>query len=1125
MSEHCVVSRPSIARCVHAAVKRTADRKPSASTRTAIGFRLATLIGRINFRRLGILTCLSVFVCLSLAATGFAQQTSGTIAGTVIDPSGAVVPGVGVTATNQSTGLTRTTSTNTHGQYRIPYLPVGTYTVRTSKEGFVSQEQKGITLEILQVRSVDFSLQLGSVTQTVTVTGQTPLLETQTSEAGQVIRGSQVTNLPLNVRQFMQLAFLAPMAVPATGDFRSNEVNRGTPVPATVGQRPEQNDYQIDGIDNREAGRNSFAISPPLDSVQEFKVQTGMAPAEFRGGGTTINVVTKSGTNSYHGSVYEFLRNDLLDARPFFSNAKSPLKRNQFGVAVGGPVKKDKVFLFGNYEGYREAATGNPPVGKVFTPDERNGVFTSTIIDPSTGQPFSNNTIPQIDPISANILKLVPQQNNPSDPARNFIYNGQPSGHTDRDIFVVRGDFNQSAKNTVYGTYLFDQENATTPPTLPPPANSGGRNFHLRAQGATLHWDHVFTPTLINSFNVGYTKYHNILATLNSFNQNLIQPAGITNTLSATDPLFWAAPSVSISGYLMPSEVTPNYRTTELYDAHDSIMWSHGKHNIKFGGELRWTREWMFYTGGNGSTGFADKFTGNNVADFLLGLPSSVSKTARATQWNSTVPYLAGYVQDDWRLTPKLTLNLGLRYEVEGALRQSGNCGVGFDTVTGTLLISQHCVVLPEAQSFYQNIRPDVKIATYPENTPYNTDTNNFGPRFGFAYRALAKTVVRGGYGMFYDSPQIESLASTNDFPPDTLRPIWTSDPTIPTLTYNPEGSTSAEQTLVNAPLTIFPFISRNFPYGKIQEWNLTIEEQITPSLVASVIYQGSHTVNLLGFDNVDYRAPGPGTVQPQLRYPSFARVQNEDMWGQATFNGVSFRVEQRPWHGLSYLAQYTFSKSIDDASTLNEGPQWTDPFNRHTASGPSEFNVPNRFSIAYQYDLPVGQGKFIGRGFSGPVNKLLGGWGVRGITVFQSGLPQSPGMSLSRVGICAAACSARPDRVGNGNLPKSVRTINHFYDVTAFQLLPAGGVSGRVGNAGRGILIGPGINNFDLEVVKDTHITETQRMQFSWEMFNAWNHPQFTNPSTNLESPSTFGVISGTQAPRIMQFALQYIF
>ena len=714
------------------------------------------------------------------------------------------------------------------------------------KEGFKAQVQTRISLEVQQVRAVDFALQLGMVTETVTVETHAPLLESETSQAGQVIKVDQVSNLPMNVRQFLQLTYVAPMAVPATGDFRSTEVQRDAAMPASGGQRPEQNNYQIDGLDNKENGRNNYAISPPVDSISEFKVQTGMAPAEFgRGGGTIINVVTKSGTNDFHGSAYEFLRNDKFDARPFFSNRKSPLKRNQFGAALGGPVIRNKLHFFTNYEGLRQASTGNPPVGQVFTPNERAGIFTGAIRDPFTAVPFPNNTIPanRLDPISQNILKLVPLPNNPGDPARNFIYNAVPSGRIPRDGLVGRIDYNMGPSNTIFGRYLFDQENLTTPPQLPPPANSNGREFKLRAQGASAHWNHVVSPSLINNFTLGYTRYHNLNATLNSFKQDLITPAGITNTLAATDPLFWSAPIITVTGYLMPSEVTPNYRTSENYQLQESLFWNKGSHNIKIGGDVRNIREHMFYTGSNGATQFQNAYTGNNVADFLMGFPSNVSKTARATVWGSHVDYLSVYIQDDWKVSSRLTLNLGLRYEVESALRQTDNGGVDFDVKTGTLIISKYETNLPAILDFYKNIRTDVPIRVYDHRAPYDADTNNIAPRVGFAYRLAPRTVVRGGYGIYFDSPQIQSMASANDFAPNTLRPIWTADPRMPDLSYNPEGRSSAESALKTAGLTSFPFLSRNLPYSKIQQWMLSVQHQVGSRFVAEVMYQGSNTV------------------------------------------------------------------------------------------------------------------------------------------------------------------------------------------------------------------------------------------------------------------------------------------
>lgn len=1073
---------------------------------------------------------LTRFILVLSAMSGLvAQDTSGTITGIVLDPSGATVVGAEVRIQNKGTGLTRVTKTDESGDYRLPLLPPGVYDITVRHEGFKTQIQQGVAVEVQQTRSVTLTLELGATTETVSVEASAPLLETETSQAGTVIKSHQVNNLPLNVRQFMQLAFLSPMATPATNDFRSNEINRDVAVPAAAGQRPEQNNYQIDGIDNRESGRNGFAIAPPVDSVAEFKVQTGMAPAEFgRGGGVIMNVVTKSGSNQFHGALYEFLRNDRFDARPFFSNRKNPLKRNQFGGALGGPIRRDKLFFFANYEGLQQAATGNPPVGRVPTLEERQGVFTTPIVDPLANRTaFTNNTIPvsRMDPISRAVLQLFPEPNNPGDLQRNFIFNAVPSARTKRNNVVGRMDYNVSERDNLYWRYLFNQEETVTPPNLPAPALSGGRNFYLRAQGAGLGWNHVITPSVVNNANIGFTRYTNRQATLNSFRQDFITPSGITNTLSAVDPLFWAAPSVTIPGFLSPGDATPNYRTMNQFQVQDSLVWNRNRHTLKIGGEAREIRTYMFFTGGNGGWSFANAYSGNNFADFLLGLPSTVSKTARASQWNTKVRYFGLYVQDDWKLTGKLTLNLGLRYEMETPINQADRCGLGMDLATGTQLISKNCVTLPFIERFSREVRPDVKFRTVDEDAPYDADTNNFAPRIGFAYALSPRTVLRGGYGIFYDAPQVQSAASSNDFAPNTLRPTWTATPTVADLRWNPEGNVAAEQTLRNAALTVFPFVSRKFSYGLIQQWMMNVQQQLGSSTVVDVIYQGSRGQNLFVFDNLNFRAPGPGNVQAQLPYPQYARIQAFNNWGQSYYHGAAVKVEQRLRHGLSYLVAYTFSKSIDLVSTVNSAPVWTDPFDRRTARGPSDFDARNRFSAAYSYELPFGRGRAFLRDASPATDKFIGGWGIRGVTFLQTGLPQSPTMNLARTGICATACTARPDRIGDGNLPKDVRSINRFYDLSAFRLLANGGVEGRVGNAGRNILTGPGVNNFDLQIFKDTRFGERQSVEFRWEMFNAFNHAQFTAPSTNVEAPAAFGVITNTRDPRIMQFVLRYSF
>ena len=1082
----------------------------------------------IDFKR-WIPWVIALSACLSLSAA-WAQNTTGTISGVVTDSSGAVIPQAQVTVHSSATGFTRETESDQSGAYKFTLVPIGVYTVTTRRSGFQTQALDNIRVDILSTDTANFTLPVGATTQVVTVNASQLQLDTETSQAGTVIQGAQINNLPLNVRQFMQLIFLAPMSTPAAHDFRSNVIPRNTNVPASAGQRPDQNNYELDGFNNRETSRNSFAISPPVDSVGQFIVQTGMAPAEFgQGGGVIVNVVSRGGTDKYHGALYEFLRNDLFDARPYFAKSKSPLKRNQFGGEIGGPIRRQKLTFFANYEGLRQSSQGNPAVGLEPTAAEKQGIFPTAITDPANGNtPFSKNTIPQsrINPISANLLQLFPDPNT-TGTGYNFIFNNQPSGKLTYDSGLGRVDYNRGTKDTMFARYLYDKEDTSTPPYLPLPAYSGGRIIQMKSQGMGGQWSHVLSPTLVNTVGLNYTRYHNQLGTWNSNRKDFVTPSGIENTLSATNSLFWATPNVNIPGYLTPGDVTPNFATMNEYQLIENMVWVHGKHTIKVGGDLEKTQTDMFYTGANGNWNFSNAYTGNNFADFLLGYVSTEGKTARATNWNTWTWYLASYIEDDWKTTKNLTLNLGLRYEVQTAIKQSDHCGLGTSLENGLAIeiVSDQCKDLPDILAFSKNIRPDILVTTTPHDAPYNTDTNNIAPRFGFAYAVGMKTVVRGGAGIFYAAPEVTNLASSNDFAPDTLRPIWTSTPTTPEYSWNPEGTTSAEQSLKNAALTTFPVLSRNLPYGVVEEWNFNIERELTNTLSLQVMYQGSHDTHLFGFDNADFRAPGPGNVQQLLPYPQYARIQYFDTWGAADYNGGSIRLQQSQAHGLSYQIGYTYSKSLDNGSEEEQSPQWSNPFNRATAWGPSDFNATQRFTADYTYQLPFGQGGFFLTHVNTFGNKLVSGWGIRGITQYQTGLPQTPTMNLSREGICATACIARPDRIGNGNLARGVRTIHRFYDVNAFQVLPAGGVSGRIGDAGRNILVGPPINDFDMQLFKQVNFAESQTVEFRWEMYNGFNHTQWNAPSVNMESPKTFGVITGTAAPRIMQFALRYSF
>ncbi len=1077
-----------------------------------------------------------LFLLCCFAPFGMAQNTTGSISGVVTDPSGAVVVGADVHVASMATGTSRDVKSNSYGEYIVPQLSIGDYSISVTKQGFKTETTSNVQVQILSTLTVNFALEVGGTSQKVDVhvaSAQTEL-DTQTSQAGTVIEGHEVNDLPLNVRQYMQLIFLAPMAIPAANDYRSNETPRNTEVPAAAGQMPENNNYQIDGMDNLETGRNNWNVAVPVDSVQEFRVQTGMPPAEFgRGGGAIINVVTRSGTDHFHGSAYEFARNQTFDATPDFATSKSPLNRNQFGGSVGGPLLHRTIFFFGNYEGLRQTSTVSPPTGEEPTQDERNGIFTSTIIDPSTGAPFPNNTIPSqdISPISQYLLQLFPLPNITGNPAYNYSFQNVPAVQDNYDYGVGRVDFAWGQKDTAFARYLYDKEVNGTPPNLPPPANADGSHLTLFNQGGGGQWNHIFSAGLLNTLSVSYERYHQVTTTLNSYVQDFITPSGITDTLSATNALFWAVPTISITGILAPSDPTPSTSVMNNYQLQDSVVFTRGRHTMKLGGDLQRIETDMFFTGGNGYWDFLGTFTGNPVADYLLGYPESVSKTLTATAWDTWMNYGSMFFGDDWRVTHKLTLNLGLRYEVETAINMSDHCGMQMNLVNGLAyqVIPNTCKSLAAIQSFSQNVNPSILLQTTNHNAPYDTDWKEVAPRFGLAYSVTPKTVLHAGFGVFYADPQVSSTASTNDYAPDDLAPAWTNTTSTPRFGWNPEGVETGVDALGKAPLTVFPYLSRNAPYGQVQEWMLNVEHDINNSLSLQLLYQGSVDHHLLIYNNADWVAPGPGNVQTMLPYPQYARIQDFEPSGFSNFNGVSVRLEQAPWHGLNYLFSYTFSKSLDNASTMNEGPQWTDPYHqKSSAYGPSEFNVPNRISLAYGYAFPLGSGQALFAEAHGALNEIISGWGTRGIYQLQNGVPQSASMNLSNVGMCAAACTARAYLVPgqNPNLPRSQRTAQRFYNVNAFEV-PATPTYQVAGEAGRDDLKGPPTNKWDAQLYKDFPIREGQNIEFRWEIYNVLNHPQWAQPSTNAQSPATFGVITGvvSQSWRIMQFALRYQF
>jgi hypothetical protein len=1058
---------------------------------------------------------LLVFSCCKMVLQ--AQGTSGSILGTVKDQNDSVIPGAKVTVLNTLTGLRREMLTNQQGDYEFGFLPIGEYSVTTERGGFSNATVEGIKLEVNQKARVDLQMQIGTIGETVRIERES-LVETESSTMGEVITGQQIVNLPLENRQFLGLVGLVPGTAPAPRDFRSTEPGgRGVVIPSSNGGRPEDNNYELDGIDNREIGRANYAISPSIDGVAEFKVSTGIMSAEHgRVASAAVEVVTKSGTNDFHGSAFEFHRNDAFDARNFFARTVSPLKRNQFGGSIGGPIMRNKHFFFAAFERFIERRSGDPVVGNVPTENMRRGIFPSTIRDTLNGNvPFPNNTIPdsRIDPISRKILSFIPLPNN-SDPLRNFIYQRDPT-KTDKYLFTIRTDHQLSSNDQLNGRYIMDDEKIIQSPILP--TGVGGLNSSVRAQGISIQETHIFSPTVLNQLSIGWTKFQ--LKEDDNFAgvRDIAAELGITLVGLNGAPEGWAFPSITLSGFLSPSGTFTRPRSTNIHQIRDTVSITRGNHTIRTGGDVRRYSSDNFSPGQlNGAFNFDNSFTGNSFANFLLGWPLNAARNLNPAEQNGKVTYFSGFVADDWKVTPRLTLNLGVRYEIETVLEEAENEVARFDLASGRVLFPE--AIRSTIENYYTTVRPDVPFGFYSGGL-YNQDKNNIAPRIGFAYRPFSgnRTVVRGGFGIYYNAPQITTLLSAVAAPPFSIRPTEVSSSSTPQVRWNPVGGLNQAQ---QGALTCFCFIQDDFPYAYSQQWALTLQQSLTNNLLVDVGYVGSHTLNLLSQPNVNVPPPGQGNVLARSQYPQWARVQAIYAGFSAKYNGLSLKVEKRAADGLSFLAAYTFAKTIDQASNTNVIPTGHPQNRLDVISGLADFDVRHRLSISYNYEFPIGPGRRFGNNLDGVAGIFLKGWGIRGITFMQSGYPVDITMSNARLN-SGPGIIPRPNRLADGNLPSDQRTLNRWFDTSAFQLPPMF----VIGNAGRNVITGPGYVNFDMSLFKNTQITERQRLELRAEFFNAFNHPNFGLPGANISTPQTFGVITSASAPRIIQLGVKYYF
>jgi hypothetical protein len=1135
---------------------------------------------------------LVLLIVLSTAAICLAQSDTARLQGTVTDPQGNAVTGAVVNVTSVETGRLSTTTTNELGYYTVSALPPGNYRVDIEQKGF-KKVSRTMELQVAQLGVADFQLAVGEVTETIVVEAGSPVIDLQDSSIGEVVEGRQITELPLNGRNFTQLALLVPGVTrgqpggAATGSSNNAETFRfgqeGGASLAVNGLRPQADNFILDGIDNNEALVNTIVFFPPADAIDEFRVQTSVAPAQFgRAGGALVVSTIKSGTNEYHGSAFEFNRNTNLNAESFFTSPHTPtpkFNRNQFGGTVGGPVIKNKFFMFGDYEGLRQQIPGSPEYATAPTDLMRQGDFsellqpiattglgqTYTIYDPTTngtapvtaanpngakqfmGSGAQPNVIPanRINSVGLAYLKAFPEPNctHAQDPACFSVYHDYKNTRKlieNWNDFDIRGDYILNTKNSLFVRFSrgrADQTDTTRLSTLPSGFGSG-TNFN-HPWGTSVGFTSTISQTMINEFRGGFVRTtFGYLPPSNG--TDLCVQLGIVN---CNTPLLGGI--ALIGGYNNQIEYTGDFGTYKVpqtgFNYNDTLTWTKGRHTVKLGGsilrrELNLFRplagKGYFQIAGNGNSGCCSGATGHvdtgyEVSDLLAGFVDGYSHGTQFGMVGTRSWENGFFAQDDFRVTNRLTLNLGIRWDILTWPTEVENRQANFDLVTGALVVAG---------------------SNGASRTLIPNDYHDFGPRLGFAYQLTrdAKTVVRGGYGLFYfiDRGGISNQLSQN--PPFggensvTYQQGYriTLSGAVPACNPNPVCPAGALVTTgATAPLPTGNFTNLNLaaPTGvsviallpsnippMVSQWNLQVQRQIGTNQSVSLAYVGTHGAHLVRNYNANQQLYNTATSVPGL-YPNLSGIQVQDTSGKSDYHALQAQYERRFTNGLQMTGAFTWSKTLDDScGNLDAGsacsPQLYTDFGLERAL--STQDVDYVMSVSALYELPFGRGKKFGSDVSKWMDYVIGGWQLNAIYALQGGTPFS-------ITVSGNPSSTRADRVGKISVHPG--NINNYVDAGAFAK-PAKNAAGNYiapGTAGRDIVRGPGFSNMDFALFKNFPITERIKGQFRIQAYNLTNTPHFANPADTNLSDGHIGLINNvlTNSWRQIELGLRITF
>jgi len=1103
-----------------------------------------------NFRSL--VCALTIAICCVSNAP--AQEIAGSIRGTVLDASGAIVSGAEVTAIQTETGLERSVSSDSQGGYVLVELPVGHYRLEAEAKGFKKYVREGISLDVNQTATVTIHLVVGIPTQEVRVEADASLVETTVTSLGKTVDEREVLELPLNGRNFSQLGLLQPGVVPITpGLAEAGGSLRNGQAYAVNGQRPESNNFLIDGANNFNAVDGGLVIQLPIDSIAEFRILTHTANAEFgHSTGSTTNIITRTGTNSFHGAAWEFLRNDAMDAKSFFATSVEPLKRNQFGGTFGGPVKRDKTFFFGYYEGLRnrqgETVSATVPTqleqqgnfGQLCT--QAGGAFNAggicsvpngQLINEFSNQPFPFNKLPFIDSISQTLLAFFPLPNQPS--LGPNAYSATQTLIQNNDQFGMRVDHYLTSRDVLNFRYMFSQGNTTDPLST---AGANVPGFPVgeaqRAQNFVAQETHTFSPTLIGVARFSFLRNKFL------FNEQIdhTTPASLGFQYAPSLEQAIGPPFIQVSGYASVGDPITGPRNTyeNAIDVSGSLTWIHGRHEVKFGGGYGHDQiNVLFGIASNGFFVFAPAPVNDAFASFLFGQPvfflQGGGDPSRGLRGNN----LNAYGQDTYKLTSRLTLNAGLRYELPFPYTEIKNRQNLFEP-------GVQSIVFPNAPpGLVYPGDPGVPAGLIP------TEKTAFAPRVGLAWdvKGNAQWVVTSAYGIFYDpyyTGQGGPLQTPVSAPPYLQTPQVNfpnfADPFNGTNPFN--GGFGPAMTLLT--------LDKNLRLPYAQDWNLNIQKSFGGNWLLEAGYIGTKGTKLPRFiegnpavfvpgesteDNVNNRRLYSGcTLAPSSPPCNYASVGLIAGIANSTYNALQMSLKKRLSHGLSFLTSYTFSKTLDDVSSFNitgsasqsvagENDLAQDPFDLAAEHGRSMFDARHRFVASYEWNLPFwkhGQNWY---------EHILGNWQLNGITTMMSGTPFTV-YDSNDVDLQGGApeisgfSSNRPNLIGNPNA--GPRTPQEWFNKAAFQQLNPATQAGQFGNEGRNDVRGPGYQEWDFSAFKNIPIKESKSLQFRAEFFNVFNHANFRLPNNDISSP-TFGEISEALPGRQVQLALKLLF